>query len=590
MTKVPTKSEGELFGSAQVMMPADVQVFPYPAQPLDVPTDKDQAVAAVAQWATDNRFGTDEPAIGIFVDDNDFLGGVTSEAWTTQGYGLLYRPAAIARDSRPISSVAHELGHLLGLPHADTVCGGNSGGQFGVASPPGNLRGSIRGLGLDRRASYSVPRVFHDEYPGAEFVDLMSYCANNDLEGTHWIGLSNWRYLLEHNAPARLVPASAAGALGRSAQAQAVSRPLRVIATVDAAGAASVFSVAPGRDARARPEPGTAYRLELRDAAGATLSSAVPELRRLGGSGTTLLTGTLDFAPSARQLVVIEGGRVLATRVRSAHAPTARILAPRGGAVVGRRATTRIAWRAQDADGDRLRTTVEYSRDGGRSWSVVAGDVAGSSVTVASRALPASRNARIRLRVSDGFDAAIAVSGRLRAIGAPPRVRIVGAARRVDVRSDGLLLLEGAAFDDAGRPLTGTRLRWHAGKRQLGSGEHLTARGVPLGARSIRLVATDSLGRTATASVPLRVAAMRPELVTLEAPSSVTAKVEALRLRVATTAPATLRIGGREFATGRTPRRITVPIAGRGPTIRLGYTLAAHGKVVRGRVEVRRGG
>ena len=256
--KVPTKTEGEMFGSAQVLMPSDVQVFAYPAQPLDVPTDKDKAVAAVAQWASDNKFPAGEQAIGIFVDSNEFLGGVTDEAWTVQGFGFGMRAAAIARDSRPISSAAHELGHLLGLPHADTACGGNSNGQFGVASPPGNVRGSIRGLGLDRRASYSEPRVFSDGYPGAmnEFVDLMSYCASNDLEGTHWIGLSNWRYLLEHNAPARALPASIVRARTRAA-----GRPLRVIATVDAAGTASVFSIAPGQDAGVRPAPGTSLPL-----------------------------------------------------------------------------------------------------------------------------------------------------------------------------------------------------------------------------------------------------------------------------------------------------------------------------------------
>ena len=514
-----------------------------------------------------------------------------------------------------------ELGHLLGLPHADTVCGGNSGDQVGVASPPGNTRGSIRGLGLDRRASYAEPRVFIDRYPPTanEFVDLMSYCAAHDLEGTHWIGLSNWRYLLEHNAPNRLVPASADGcgravrrprparraARSRARSSHGVRRPpprracsrARSPAARDRddrrGGAASVFSIAPGQDARVQPEPGTAYRLELRDAAGATVSSVAPAVQRLareGTAGSTLLTGTLDFAPSAKQLVVLDGDRVLATRTRSAHAPTARILAPRGGAVVGRGPTTRIAWSARDADGDRLRTTIDYSRDGGRSWKVVATDVAGRSLRLASRALPASRNARIRLRVSDGFDAAIAVSGRLRAIGAPPRVRIAGAARRTQVRSDGLLLLEDAAFDDAGRPLTGRRLRWFAGSRLLGSGEQLSTRSLPLGARSIRLVATDSLGRSAVASVALHVTAVRPEFLTLEAPATVTRTAKALRLRVATTAPATLRIGGRRYATGRTPRRISVPIAGRASTIRLAYTLLAHGKATRGRVQVRRTG
>ena len=156
------------------------------------------------------------------------------------------------------------------------------------------------------------------------------------------------------------------------------------------------------------------------------------------------------------------------------------------------------------------------------------------------------------------------------------------------MRSDGLLLLEGAAFDDAGLPLTGRRLRWYAGSRLLGSGERLNTRALPVGARSIRLVATDALGRSAEARVALRVTAVRPAFITLEAPATVARTAKSVRVRVATTASATLRIGGRRYATGRTPRRITLSIAGRGQTIRLPYTLTANGRVTSGRLEIRR--
>lgn len=78
----------------------------------------------------------------------------------------------------------------------------------------------------------------------------------------------------------------------------------------------------------------------------------------------------------------------------------------------------------QDADSDRLTAAIDYSRDGGRTWTVVAGDIRGRSARIGRRALGASGNARIRVHVSDGFDAALAESGRLRPLGAPPLVRI----------------------------------------------------------------------------------------------------------------------------------------------------------------------
>ena len=41
------------------------------------------------------------------------------------------RPAMVAEASRPLTSVAHELGHTLGRVHASLSCGGASNGQFG---------------------------------------------------------------------------------------------------------------------------------------------------------------------------------------------------------------------------------------------------------------------------------------------------------------------------------------------------------------------------------------------------------------------------------------------------------------------------
>ena len=245
-----------------------------------------------------------------------------------------------------------------------------------------------------------------------------------------------------------------------------------------------------------------------------------------------------------------------------------------------------MRWRAKDADGERLRTTIDYSRDGGRSWSVVATDVAGRSARIAARALGASSNARLRIRVSDGFDAAIVVSGRLRSRGAPPLVRIE--SRRRSVRADQLVLLQGSAFDDADKPLTAKRLRWYDGRRPLGHGARISVQGLPAGTRTIRLVATDARGRSATATQRIRVAAVRPQFLLFDAPETVRRTARSVSIRVASTVPATLRIAGRRFAVGRTPRRVTVPI-GRGTrALALPVRLSAFGLITRGTYRARR--
>ena len=55
---------------------------------------------------------------------------------------------------RPLTAAAHELGHALGLPHADSyfapgTCGGNSNGQVGEQWLPDG-RGRLQGVAFDR--------------------------------------------------------------------------------------------------------------------------------------------------------------------------------------------------------------------------------------------------------------------------------------------------------------------------------------------------------------------------------------------------------------------------------------------------------
>ena len=131
------------------------------------------------------------------------------------------------------------------------------------------------------------------------------------------------------------------------------------------------------------------------------------------------------------------------------------------------------------------------------------------------------------------------------------------------MRADQLVLLQGSAFDDADKPLTAKRLRWYDGRRPLGHGARISVQGLPAGTRTIRLVATDARGRSATATQRIRVAAVRPQFLLFDAPETVRRTARSVSIRVASTVPATLRIAGRRFAVGRTPRRVTVPI-GRG--------------------------
>jgi len=72
-----------------------------------------------------------------------------------------------------------------------------------------------------------------------------------------------------------------------------------------------------------------------------------------------------------------------------------------------------VRWRTRATEKLRREATIEFSPDG-RTWRPIwMGPDRGKAV-VSSAGLPRSRRARIRVLVSDGFNQAQAVSGRLR--------------------------------------------------------------------------------------------------------------------------------------------------------------------------------
>lgn len=82
---------------------------------------------------------------------------------------------------------------------------------------------------------------------------------------------------------------------------------------------------------------------------------------------------------------------------------------------------------------------------------------------------------------------------------------------------------------------------------------------------------------------------MRPQFLLFDAADSVGRGARTTRIRVASTVAATLRIGGRSYAVGRTPRRLRVALPHTTGVLRLAVTLTAGGKVTRGTYRLRRG-
>lgn len=541
---------------------------------------------------------------------------------------------------RPLTSVAHELFHQFGLQHASSECGGgqdgdqDDGGQIStpwlpLAPPPitavlnGNdaPRGSplvdgtgqLNGIGLDmtskpyRFVANNVPQTV-DGVPTPEthsqIYDLMSYCTYvGGGDGGDWLSPRNWDQLIANFGIHPASAASAASAAGGGRSAGSGDRPLAATARVDPARLSVLgFVTSAGLDItsvgpQVGPTPpsggaGASYTLIARGSGNRVIAN-VPMAATSGGHIDGLAPGGAGLAPGEGPLVqitgevpaagvqriqVAHGASVIGTRVRPAQAPQVKVLAPRPGARVGGRGTVLVRWKATNPEHLALTVYVDYSSDAGRTWSTIFGGPNTGRAALPSFYFVASRSARLRVRVSDGFNQPAALSGRFVALGAPPEVTITtDLARGTPVAGDARLQLSGNAVDQGGQTLAGPQLRWFDGPFLLGTGAQISAAPLPPGVNHLRLVARDPTGRTASAGLTVVVSAVRLPFLRLRIPPRVRPRAGRLRLQGSSSIPATLTIGRHNFRLTGKPRTFNLLIApGRGPLL-LALSVSAEG-------------
>ena len=477
---------------------------------------------------------------------------------------------AVANLRRPLTSVAHELVHGLGLKHASAGCGGGANGQKAAGWP--DPWGTIEGIGYDMRDGRVIytgnapPRVNPPAgAPARAWYDFMSYCADVTREwqlglewpwrtSDAWISPVNWKLLYQSlRAIGRHLASPAAAARVRSAASGGARATLQVRGFVDD-GKVVLARIEPHRGV---PTPSTPspYRLTLRDIAGGTIAEAPMVVESTEGHGKAVDFLTADVPlPGARasslpsalaSIEVATDAGVQARAVRSAHAPVVRIHGPRRGARVGRRRRTTISWRATDPDGERLTAMVEYSPDDGRSWQLVWKGPNHGRTTVASRLLSASRRARLQVRVSDGFNETASVSPRFVAIGSRPTVRVMSPdRRRLRLRADALLYLSASATDDRFRRIPDRRITWFDGRRRIARGGVTSVAGLRPGRHRLRVVARDRLGRTGSSTRMVVVRAVAPRLLPRSLPRRISRRARRLRIVLASTLPARVTAAG----------------------------------------------
>jgi hypothetical protein len=507
--------------------------------------------------------------------------------------------------SEPIVA-SHELFHLFGLKHASYECGGGDDGdsddegEEGVPWPlkPGDDEdtveaqfqgpeatdtdhnfgdgfGQLLGFGLDMRTTpFTILADGLHKVP--EYYDFMTYCFVPSLgEGGDWVSPINWeavyhRFAIASGSSAAVARASE-GALARPLRrkkphgpvASLNPRTLRVIGYETSAGF-EITSVGP-RVGPALPGGSSAYALRSLGAHGQVLTT-VPMHESNGhadGVGPLdELTGELP-AHGVERIEVLSNGVPVAGRSRPRHRPHVRVLAPRRGSRVGGRRRVLVRWRTRGHG--RLSASIDYSRDGGRRWRTILVGPDSSRASLPAFYFAGSRRARVRVRVNDGFNEAVAVSAPFASLGAPPRVSIEKPLAAI--AGDARLGLSGQAVDQEMRVLGRRRLRWFDGRFPLGRGAEISAGPLPAGKNHIRLVATDAAGRMGSAQVTVKVTPVRLPFLKLRIPKSVPRAARRLSLAARSAVPTVLAIGKHRFRLRAGKKaRLRVPIGG-GPLL-----------------------
>lgn len=591
-----------VFQWARLVTPLQVNVAPYQGT-IDIsdiasahPAGSDAANDAVSSRFDDWVCDHGEPQGGWDMGINSNIArGLTNPndiCWSTFDDDS----DAVVSIGRPLTSVAHEFFHLLGRPHASFCGGGGANGQTAEDWPPDQM-GFTQSVGLDTTLGsglfggpYALPSP-----PGQTWFDFMSYCANASnttspltlTPAASWGSTHNWNAVMEAH---RFHAADQAAPRARATSA--VRPSLQVTGYLFPGATATIDTVTPLRAAsRALPDAG--IELVGLDSAGHQLVSVPMKEDIIHVDHEVPPIGLSGVIPSAgvAEVEIVSAGTVLASRTESAHAPTVSVR----GVPVSRHGTTRIRWRAHDADGDPLVASVDYSLDGGRTYRPIWIGPSRGVVSVPARYLSRSSHARIEITVNDGFRSATARSRLFSSPGAAPVVTILSPHRGARSPSDAPLMLLGQAYDDGGTLIKGRRLRWSLGKRVLGTGSQISPVALPPGRDRIVLTARDGHGRAGRASVVVRVLAARPLFLVLSAPKRVGRHARSLRLKVASSLAATLAVrvsprGGKRqrFAVSRTPRRARVRITPGRKRLELRLVLSAEGRARKVSLTVRR--
>ena len=213
----------------------------------------------------------------------------------------------------------------------------------------------------------------------------------------------------------------------------------------------------------------------------------------------------VPFPVGATGVDIFHDGASIWSAAPSANPPTVSVPVL-SGAVISPVLPMTVTWTSGDLDGDPLQFGLDYSADGGVTWELVMPHVTGNSASFVPNLLAASANARIRVRASDGFNTASAVSAQFTMQKKAP-VALIEAPTDGATVGEGLpLMLNGGGLGSGGYNLPSFVYAWQVDGVSAASGQVATVTLAVPGTHTITLKVGDG-GLTGTRTVSVTVIA-----------------------------------------------------------------------------------
>ena len=444
--------------------------------------------------------------------------GLVRDALPGNSAGTAYvdTRGAASRPGLP-STVAHEVGHAMGLDHTDTSVPayvgdfGCSRGERDTLPPWPYADNRLRSGGAPGQIEVGFDVASGTPLNGEFFFDVMGYCSSTPPpiapDITRWISPFNTFELISPAGPLSVAPVSA-----MAAPASVPGDFWLVQGVLDSIPQDLALDPLVTLELEGSVGPGTGtHRIEVHGGSGLLFTRMFTPAHGHGSPspGNPVVSTGSAFS----ELIPVQAN---ATSIQIFDAQQAQIGAiTLGGAApvvdsitlpasfAGQQA---ISWSVSDPDSAQHTYWVDYSPDGGQTWHSQAMGLTEATLMLNFDLLAASDGQGVfRVIASDGVNSSSAISAPFAIAGKAPQGEITGPSA-TSFRLSDLVWLEAAAWDIDDGTLDDGAVTWSSSlDGALGTGASLPVYDLSAGSHTITMTASDSDNNIVTDTITITV-------------------------------------------------------------------------------------